>query len=149
LSTRLALADLLLEQHAFGELDALLAAAPMADGVLLRRWLSARAQGRAADDLQTQLAQRFADAEQRGELLHAREAALFALARGDVRQASVWARQNWQTQREPSDLIVLARAARAAGDRAVERDVSDWVRRTGLADVRVARALGRAAEGAV
>jgi tetratricopeptide (TPR) repeat protein len=149
LSTRLALADVLLQQHAFGAVDDLLAAAPPADGVLLRRWLSASAQGRAANDLQTQLAQRFADADQRGELLHAREAALFALARGEHDRALKWARQNWQAQREPADLIVLVRTARAARDRTAEREATEWVKRTGLEDIRVLRALGRDAGGSV
>jgi hypothetical protein len=149
LSTRLALADVLLQQHAFGAVDDLLAAAPPADGVLLRRWLSATAQGRAANDLQAQLAQRFGDSDQRGELLHAREAALFALARGEHDRALRWARQNWQVQREPADLIVLVRAARAARDRAAEREASEWAKRTGLEDVRVLRALGRDAGGSL
>jgi len=143
LSTRLALADVLIEQNAFGAVDELLAAAPPSDGVLLRRWLSASAQGHAASDLHAQLTRRFADAEQRGELLHAREAALFALACGEHRRALTWARQNWQAQREPADLIVLVRTAVAARDRATEREANEWIRRTGLEDVRVQRALGR------
>ncbi len=147
LSTRLALADVLLVERAFAALDDVLRDAPPADGVLLRRWLAERAQGHSADALQAQLAQRFAEAEQRGELLHAREAALFALARGDTRQALRWAQQNWQAQREPADLVVLARAARAAGDRAVEREVAEWLQRTRLSDVRIARALAQSAGG--
>ncbi|MGZ9030357.1 MAG: hypothetical protein ACXW2G_03235 [Burkholderiaceae bacterium] len=148
LSTRLALADVLLAERAFDALANVLRDAPPADGVLLRRWLAERAQGGSADALQAQLTQRFADAEQRGELLHAREAALFALARGDARQALRWARQNWQAQREPADLLALAQAARAAGDRAVEREVREWLQRTGLSDVRIERALQRSAGAA-
>jgi hypothetical protein len=148
LSTRLALADVLLAECAFAALDALLADAPPADGVLLRRLLSARAQGRPADEVQAQLEQRFAAAERRGELQHAREAALFALANGDRRRALAWARQNWRAQREPADLLVLARAARAARDQATEDEAAEWVRRTGLVDSRVERALGRAPAGA-
>jgi tetratricopeptide (TPR) repeat protein len=147
LSTRIALADVLLAERAFDDLASVLRDAPPADGVLLRRWLAERAQGRSADALDAQLTQRFAEAEQRGELLHAREAALFALARGDARQALRWAQQNWQAQREPADLVALARAARAAGDHAAERGVAEWLQRTGLSDVRVERALGRSTGG--
>ena len=74
----------------------------------------ARRQQRDATALQTQLVDRFAAAQARGELLHAREAALFALELGDSVTALKLARQNWNDQREPADLRLLASAARAA-----------------------------------
>ena len=149
LPTRLALADVLLGERDFAAVDELLRDAPPADGVLLRRWLAEQARGRPAAELRAQLAQRIAEAEQRGELLHAREAALFALACADPKQALRWAQQNWRSQREPADLAVLARAARAAGDKGAEREVAAWIKQTGLVDVRVAYADKRASGGYV
>ncbi|HEU0204795.1 MAG TPA: hypothetical protein VFR86_30655 [Burkholderiaceae bacterium] len=88
-------------------------------------------------ELATRLQDRFAAAAARGELLHVREAALFALERGDATQALALARENWQTQREVADLWLLARAARAADDRAALTDLRAWVARTGLDDRRI------------
>ncbi len=137
LTTRLAYADLLIEQRAWRDAQALLADAPPADGVLLRRWLVERALGGAAPPLATQLKARIDEAVARGELLHAREAALFALEQGDATTALRLARENWAAQREPADLRVLARAARAANDRAALDEVRAWVKRTGLDDTRL------------
>ena len=143
LATRLAFADLLLAQRARDEARALLAEAPPADGVLLRRWQLARADGAdgAAAALQAQLQARIDEAGARGDLLHAREAALFALERGDAAAALRLAQANWQTQREPADLHVLARAARAAREPAALATVRRWVRDTGLADARLRAVL--------
>jgi hypothetical protein len=69
--------------------------------------------------------------------MHAREAAIFALERGDAAAALRLAQENWRAQREPADLLVLARAARSGRDAAVLEDVRGWVRRTGLADTRL------------
>jgi Tfp pilus assembly protein PilF len=139
LTLRLAFADLLIAERAWNEVRALLADAPPADGVLLRRWQVERGDGardRAAE-LEAQLEARFDEASARGELLHAREAAVFALERGDAAAALRLAQENWRAQREPADLLVLARAARSGRDAAVLEDVRGWVRRTGLADTRL------------
>lgn len=144
LATRLALADLLLEQRAWRDVRALLADAPAADGVLLRRWLAERALAADAPSLAAQLQARFDAAIARGELLHARDAALFALAQDSAATALRLARENWSSQREPADLLVLARAARAAGDRAAFDEVRAWLARTGLDDARLRAELARA-----
>lgn len=140
LYTRVALADALIAQQRWPQAEALLAPLPATDAVLLRRWIVARRQQRDVTALQTQLADRFAAAQARNELLHAREAALFALEQGDG-AALALARQNWNDQREPADLRILALAARATGDPAALAEVQDWLARTGLRDVRVERAL--------
>jgi Tfp pilus assembly protein PilF len=89
LTLRLAFADLLIAQRAWGEARELLADAPAADGVLLRRWQIERDSGSssAAAELETQLKARFDEAKTRGELLHAREAAIFELERGNAATA--------------------------------------------------------------
>lgn len=143
LYTTVALADALIAQQRWPQAEALLTPLPATDAVLLRRWIVARKQQRDATALQTLLADRFAAAQARGELLHAREAALFALEQGDNGAALKLARQNWNDQREPADLRILALSARAAQDEAALAEVRDWLARTGLRDVRVERALKR------
>jgi tetratricopeptide (TPR) repeat protein len=137
LVTRLAYVDLLIGRRAHAEARSLLADAAPADGVVLRRWQIER-----SDDLESQLQARFGEAEARGDLLHARDMALFALERGDATRALRLARANWRVQREPADLLVLARAARAAVDGAALAEVRAWLRDTGLADARVHAILG-------
>jgi len=145
LVTRLNLADALLSDSQFAAVEQLLRDAPAADGALLRRWIGGRASGRSDPALEARLSQRFSEAQARGELLHAREAAMFALARGEPREALDLARVNWRSQREPADIIVFAQAARAADDRAALAELKAWVRRAGMRDVRVERALGESA----
>jgi tetratricopeptide (TPR) repeat protein len=142
LYTTIALADVLISQHRWSQAEASLSPLPPTDAVLLRRYIVARRQQRdAASTMQAQLAARLADAQVRGELLHAREAALFALELGDVPAALKFARRNWNDQREPADLRILASAAYAANDSNTLNEVRGWLARTGLRDVRVERAL--------
>ena len=141
LYTTVAWVDALITQQRWPQAEGLLLPLPATDAVLLRRWIVARRQQRNATALQTQLADRFATAQARNELLHAREAALFALEQGDSVTALKLARQNWNDQREPADLRLLASAARAANDSAALADVRAWLARTGLRDARVERAL--------
>ena len=141
LYTAVALADALIAQHELPQAEALLQPLPATDAVMLRRWIVARRQHRDAIALQNQLADRFAAAEARNELLHAREAATFELERGDSIAALKLARRNWNEQREPADLRLLALAARAAGDAAALAEARHWIARTGVRDLRVERAL--------
>ncbi|MBC8117977.1 MAG: hypothetical protein H7X75_00180 [Burkholderiaceae bacterium] len=141
LYTTVALVDALIAQKQWTQADSLLAPLPATDAVLLRRWILARRQQRDASELQALLADRFAAAQARGELLHAREAALFALERGDPATALKLARANWNDQREPADLRILALSARAADDAAALTEARNAITRTGLKDVRVERAL--------
>jgi tetratricopeptide (TPR) repeat protein len=140
LAARLALADLLLAQREAAAAEQLLADAPEADGVLLRRWQAARLRG-IRTDLEARLQARFDQAAARGDPLHARDAAVFALERGDPTAALRQARDNWAVQREPADLRVLARAARAARDAQALADVRAWLRATGLQDARLQSVL--------
>ena len=137
----MALVDALIAQQRWAQAEPLLVPLPSTDAVLLRRWIVARKQQRDTVALQKLLSDRFAAAQSRGEFLHAREAALFALELGDSATALKLARQNWNDQREPADLRILALAARAASDAATLAEVSDWLARSGLRDVRVERAL--------
>lgn len=146
LYTRVALADAWLALDRPQQARAALADAPASDAVLLRRWRIARRLGEDAAPLAAQLAERFAAAAARGELLHAREAGWFALERGDSAQALRHARQNWAAQREPADALLLAAAARAARDASADAEVRAWLARTGLRDVRIERVLAESAD---
>jgi len=49
----------------------------------------------------------------------------------------VLAKANWNVQREPADLRILAAAARASGENDARRTVTDWLASTRLEDVAV------------
>ncbi len=145
LVTRLAYADLLLAQRESTEVRRVLADAPETDGVLLRRWRAARVLGDPdATAIEVRLRTRLEDAHARGDgsdLLHARDWAQFELERGDTTQALRLARANWETQREPADALVLARAALAARDPQSRIEIQTWMRATTLQDVRLSSLL--------
>jgi predicted Zn-dependent protease len=66
---------------------------------------------------------------------HLREHARFELdVLGRPQQALELARRNWAVQREPADVAVYLRAARAAGAAADQRTVADWIREVGYED---------------
>lgn len=143
-NTRLAYADHLLEGEDAAAAAAALRDMPPTDAVLLRRWRSALKLGAGEAELRAQLQDRLTQARRRADrsdLLHARDWAQFALDRGEPAEALRLAAANWQSQREPADLLVLARAAATAGDAATLRDVRAWVAQTKLQDVRLAAVL--------
>jgi len=83
----------------------------------------------------TELSYRFAAAKMRGDTLHLREEARFRFEiENDPKAALALAQQNWKTQREPADLHVLAKAARATGDAVALKTVADWIAATKLED---------------
>ncbi|MCK5873363.1 MAG: hypothetical protein KAG82_01595 [Alcanivoracaceae bacterium] len=68
----------------------------------------------AATDLADTISERIAQADWRGDWLHAYEYALFLLdVRSDPSAALTMARRNWQQQRRPEDAALLARAEQA------------------------------------
>ena len=90
------------------------------DGLLLRYALALRAQGAAeADQYVEQLRARFEASRRRGDRVHLREEARFALhLEGDPRTALALAADNWMVQKEPADARILLEAALAANDHA-------------------------------
>ena len=136
-----AYADFLLDEGRPTEVMRLIAADTTADPLLLRYALAARA-ARAGDGAAAlqRLAGRFAASRARGDRVHLREEAIFALRAGDDPEGALaLARENWKTQKEPLDARIALEAALAAGDAASVRDVVAWVARTGLEDQRIAR----------
>ena len=115
---RLGYADFLLDQKRPGQAFMLLQGQLASDPVLLRQAIAARrAQRPEATTLHQQLRDRFAQADLRPESGgHERERALAALDLDDQPAAALaLAQKNVQHQREPIDLWLLARSARAAG----------------------------------
>jgi hypothetical protein len=79
----------------------------------------------------------------RGDAVHRREQARYLL---DVdRQptaALAAARDNWRVQREPDDILILLRAARAANQPDAGAPALEFLKRTGLQDSRLQHLTG-------
>ena len=138
----IAYSDFLLRQQRPAEVSALLGKAPRSDAVLLRLAIAARRAGSVAIARQNagELQARFDAAALRpgSSQVHAREGALFALdVEGDARRALELARANVRLQREPIDLLLLARAAVAANDEEARSELKALMHRTGLRDARI------------
>lgn len=123
--TRAVYADFLLEQGRAVEVIELLAGSERADPLLLRLALAyqqrgdARLAGAVAD-----LQARFDAAALRGDRVHLREEARFALSlQHQAQRALTLARANWAVQKEPADQRLLLDCARAAGSAADEQVV--------------------------
>lgn len=89
------------------------------NGILLRAAIAARRSGNQslADDLQTQLENRFREIRLRGSQPHGRFEARYALElKNDPQQALQLALGNWEQQKETRDTRNLLEAAIAAGD---------------------------------
>jgi hypothetical protein len=135
-----AYADWLLDAGRARDVATLLESRTRNDGLLLRRALALQAlpDHDAYEAARIELAARVDAARRRGDGVHLREEARYALAiERDAAAAVKLARANWNVQREPADLRILAESARTAGDASALRVVSDWVGATRLEDVRI------------
>ena len=89
------------------------------------------------------LAAAFAAEAQRGEGIHRREEARFLLdVQNDARAALAAAQENWKVQHECDDVLVLMRAAHAAGAPQAAAVAEAFVREHGIQDVRIAAVMG-------
>lgn len=89
------------------------------------------------------LAAAFAAEAQRGEGIHRREEARFLLdVQNDPRAALAAAQENWIVQHECDDVLVLMRAAHAAGAPQAALSAETFVREHGIQDVRIAAVMG-------
>jgi hypothetical protein len=87
----------------------------------------------------------FALEGQRGESVHRREQARFLLEVEDRPEAALTAAlENWRVQREPDDLLVLLRAAHAAGRPDAAAPALQFVTEQHLEDARLAAYMGSA-----
>jgi hypothetical protein len=137
--TLAAYADWLLDRGANIQAARLLAGRDAADALLLRRAIALKRSGDpAAAGAAAALAERFAAARRRGDGIHAREEARFALdVQPDAALALKLATTNWAAQKEPADALLLVQAARAAGAPQAAADVWRFVQETGWSDVRL------------
>jgi DNA-binding SARP family transcriptional activator len=140
---RTALADVLLAAGRAGEASALLAGREQVDSALVRRAIAEHvARGPDAARLAQAMRDRLAAAAERGDLVHLREEARFALeVEADPRRALRVARDNWGVQKELADARLFAKAAVAAHDAGSAAPVVAWARRTGVRDVELDRSL--------
>lgn len=131
-------ADWLLAQGQAAAVLRLLAEAPEADALLLRRAIAWQQLGdERAHAARDTLAERFEAALRRGDLSHAREQALHALhLRHDAAAALALAQRNWQAQKEPADALLLVQAARAAGQPDAAQPVRQFAAERGWHDPR-------------
>jgi tetratricopeptide (TPR) repeat protein len=139
--TALDYADFLLDQGQPKKALQLLKGEPRTDAVLLRLAMAGtRVGGKEAAADVAEMRERIALANERPEArrLHGREQAMFALAvdQAPTRALSL-ARGNVELQREPIDLLVLARAARASGDAGALVEATRLKARLGLHDKRI------------
>jgi Tfp pilus assembly protein PilF len=137
-----AYADYLLERGRAKEVVGLLKAWSRSDTLLLRLALAERALGMREAEAHVQaLADRFAAAALRGERLHMGEEARFLLdLKGDARGALAVGAENWKSQREPRDALVVLEAAVAARDPKSAAPVLKWLDESGFESARLQRA---------
>jgi Tfp pilus assembly protein PilF len=136
-----AYADFLLEQGRPAEAAALLRDWARSDTLLLRLALAEKALGLPGGARHArELGERFAAAALRGDRLHLAEEARYLLElRGDAAAALAAAAENWKSQREPRDALILLQAARAARAAAAAAPALDWLARSGFEDERLRR----------
>src|SRR2546428_1397648 len=140
-----AYADFLLDRNRPAEVVPLLKDYTRNDNLLLRlalaeaRLLEMRS---SFDAHRSDLEDRFDAARRRGDALHRREEARYALEiAGNSARALALAQENWKVQRESADLRILVSAAKAAGNTTALRHAADWVRAHSLEDAAVAALL--------
>jgi tetratricopeptide (TPR) repeat protein len=139
------LADILIATGRAAEASRLLAGRDQIDSHLVRRAIAEHdVHGPDAARLVAAMRDRIAAAAERGDRIHLREEARFALAVDlDAARAVRIARDNWSVQKELADARLLAEAAAAAGDRDAAQPVIAWARVTGVRDAMLDRWLGR------
>ena len=144
-----AYADFLLDRQRPQDVVQLLQDRQRIDALLLRHALALQAlPGRQAafEAAKAELAARFTAAMQRGDTVHQREQARFALfLQQDVPSALQLAQQNWAIQKEVPDMRILLEAALAACDYGAAQPVLAWIAANGVEDAalqRLVRQLG-------
>jgi len=143
-----AYADFLLDQNRPQDVRSLLQGEVRIDPLLLRLALAEQRLG--APELGSHtadLAERFAEARMRGDIIHQREEAWFTLdLLHQPGPALRLALSNWAVQREPVDLRILIRCALAAGEPSTARRGLEWLARSHLQDPHVGQLTARLQE---
>ena len=138
------LADVLLASHRDREVSALLAGRESVDSHLVRLAIAEHhARGPLASKTTRAMRERIEAAALRGDRVHLREEAMFALAvESDAPRALKLAIDNWKVQKELADARLLAETAVAANDPEAAAPVIAWARTTGVRDTWLERSLG-------
>lgn len=139
------LADALLDDDRPEDASSLLAGREPVDALLLRRAIAEhRVRGREAAELARRMRERIAAAAERGDRLHLREHARFALeVDGDAVRAAALAADSWGVQHELADARLLLACALAAGRPDLAAPVVAWVHQVGVRDAALDRLLVR------
>ena len=135
-----AYADFLLDRGRPAEVLALLKDKSRSDLLLLRLALAAQAAGDPAlKARREELAARFAAARLRGDTVHQKEEARFALQlEGQAERALALALANYAVQREPADARIVLEAALAAKQPQAAQPVLKWMADSGVESVALA-----------
>jgi tetratricopeptide (TPR) repeat protein len=128
--------DVLLETHRAAAASELLAGREHVDSHLVRLAISEhRLRSTDARRLADLMRERIEAAARRGDRIHLREEARFALAvERDASKALSTARDNWGVQKELADARLLVEAAVAAKDPTAAAPVIAWAKSTGVRD---------------
>jgi tetratricopeptide (TPR) repeat protein len=134
-----AYADWLLDNARAAEVIALVSNQTRVDALLLRLALAQKMAKRPEVNASVAaLRARFAATRARGDTVHRREEARFALELdNDPKTALRLALDNFEVQREPADVRVLAEAAAATGNAEAAEVVRKWLAHSGLEYTRV------------
>ena len=136
---RAAYADLMLQQGRPREALVLLSGQESLEPLLLRIAIAQKQlRDPALGESSARLRAAFAAELQRGEVVHRREQARFLLEIEDQPRLSLAAAlNNWNVQHEPDDVLVLVRAAMAAGNPRAALPAVNFARAQGQSDVRI------------
>ena len=141
-SVRLALVELLNEERRFADAQRLAAGpnpkAPPSDALLVQQLLASQGLSRDGADtvrLAALVNQRFSSQAERGEALIERPRMIHLIRYGhDVAAGLALAAENWQSQNEPPDAVLLAEAALKLNQPKAAEPVLDWMARTGYTE---------------
>jgi hypothetical protein len=139
------LADVLLATHHASEASSLLAGREAVDSHLVRLAIAEHVT-RGPSEVRTTRAmrERIEAAALRGDRVHLREEAMFALAvESDAPRALKLARDNWNVQKELADARLLAETAIAADEPEAAAPVIAWATKTGVRDAWLDRSLAQ------
>ena len=136
-----AYADFLIDAGRASDVLTLIPANTRGDVLLLRRAIAAKlAASPDAAQLAQELGQRFNASRARGDRVHLREEARFALAvKNESTEALALARDNWMVQKEPLDARIALEAAIAARQPKAVADVVTWIESTKLQGEKLAQ----------
>lgn len=136
-----AYSDFLIDAGRTNEVLSLIPANTRADVLLLRRAIAAKlAASPDAADVAKDLGERFAASKARGDRVHLREEARYALAiKYQPKEALELARENWQVQKEPLDARIALETAIAARQPKAVADVLQFIDSTHLQSEKLAQ----------